>query len=142
MDIIILPPHLADEPNLAAINQRLLAGEATLDWSQVNEASLEELHVLLANLDLVENSDVLGIDSVPGDLAELVLQAIAPEVWETEQAVAQDDDASEDAQYHRRGEGGEERKGGPLWSPALQDDSRAVSLENRSSDSPITSAST
>ena len=50
--------------------------------------------------------------------------------------MAQDDDASEDAQYHRRGEGGEERKGGPLWSPALQDDLRAVSLENRSSDSP------
>ena len=83
MDIIILPSRLADEPDLSAINQRLLTGEATLDWSQVKEASLEELRVLLANLDLVEHSDILGIDSVPGDLAELVLQAISHDVGET-----------------------------------------------------------
>src|SRR6266702_3927739 len=90
MDVIILPSHLADEPDLPDINQRLLASEATLDWSQVKEASLEELRVLLADLDLVEHSDIIGIDSVPGDLAELVLQAIAPEVWETEQDIDPD----------------------------------------------------
>src|SRR6266487_991111 len=94
MDVIFLPSRLADEPNLPAINQRLLASEATLDWSQVKEASLEELHILLAGLDLVEHSDILGIDSVPGDLAEIVLQAISQDVGETEQEVKQDTDTS------------------------------------------------
>src|SRR6266487_4939389 len=105
MDVIILPSRLADEPDLPDINQRLLTGEATLDWSQVKEASLEELRVLLADLDLVEHSDILGIDSVPGNLAELVLQAIAPEVWETEKEVAQDTDNStlEEAQASAQG---------------------------------------
>src|SRR5437667_10136682 len=92
MDVIILPSRLSDEPDLAAINHRLLTGESTLDWSQVKEASLEELHILLAGLDLVEHSDILGIDSVPGDLAEVVLQAILHDVGETEQEIEQDTD--------------------------------------------------
>ena len=99
MDVIILPSRLADEPDLPTINQRLLTGEAALDWSQVKEASLEKLRVLLTNIDLVENSDILGIDSVPGDLAELVLQAIAPEVWETEPEVEQDTGNGEVSPY-------------------------------------------
>src|SRR6266700_4498532 len=105
MDVINLPSRLADEPDLATINRRLLTGEATLDWSQVKEASLEELRVLLADLDLVEHSDILGIDSVPGDLAELVLQAIAPEAWETEQEIEQDADnaTTEEAQSSAQG---------------------------------------
>ncbi len=94
MDVIILPSRLADEPNLAAINQRLHASEITLDWSQVKEATLEELRVLLADLDLVGQSDILGIDSVPADLAELVLQALSPNIWETEQEIEQDTDNS------------------------------------------------
>src|SRR6266566_4477651 len=92
MDVINLPSRLADEPDLATINRRLLTGEATLDWSQVKEASLEQLRVLLADLDLVEHSDILGIDSVPGDLAEIVLQAISYNVGETEQEIEQDTD--------------------------------------------------
>src|SRR6266702_6454932 len=92
MDVIILPSRLADEPDLPDINQRLLASEATLDWSQVKEATLEELRVLLADLDLVEHSDIIGIDSVPGDLAEVVLQAISNDVRETEQEIKQDTD--------------------------------------------------
>ena len=92
MDIIILPSRLADEPDLPTINQRLLTGEATLDWSQVKEASLEQLRVLLADLDLVEHSDILGIDSVPSELAEVVLLAISPEIGEPEQEIEQDTD--------------------------------------------------
>src|SRR5438874_11353126 len=102
MDVIILPTRLADEPNLTVNNQRLHASEITLDWSQVKEATLEELRVLLADLDLVEHSDMLGIGSVPGDLAELVLQAISPEVWKTEQEVQQD--IGKDSPYQSRGE--------------------------------------
>ena len=132
MDIIILPSRLADEPDLPTINQRLLTGEATLDWSQVKEASLEELHVLLANLDLVEHSDILGIDSVPGDLAELVLQAIAPEVWETEQEVEQDTGNGEVSPYLCKGGSGVERGGDPRgrpgeeWRPGNEPDVRDV----------------
>src|SRR5438552_8403158 len=124
MNVIGLPSRLADEPDLSAINQRLLASAATLDWSQVKEATLEELRVLLADLDLVEHSDILGIDSVPGDLAELVLQTISPEVWETEQEVEQNTDPGEAHAYHSKGGSGEERSGDPCGrlggSPILQ----------------------
>src|SRR5436309_14064703 len=108
MDVNFLPSRLADEPNLAAINQRLLASEATLDWSRVKEASLKDLRFLLADLDLVEHSDILGIDSVPGDLAEVVLQAISPEVWEPEIDVEQDTDNGEVSPYLCKGGGGVE----------------------------------
>src|SRR5437660_7237502 len=117
MDVIFLSSCLAEEPDLADINQRLLTDEATLDWSQVKEASLEELRVLLADLDLVEHSDILGIDSVPGDLAEVVLQAIAPEVWEPEIDVEQDTDNGEVSPYLCKGGGGVERGGDPRGRP-------------------------
>ena len=111
MHIITLPSHLTNEPDLSSVNQRLLTGEAALDWSHVKQASPESLRVLLANLDLVEHNDILGIDSVPEDLAELVLQVMAPEALQTEYEVEQDD-ATENVQYHSRDEGGEEWKGG------------------------------
>ena len=113
MDVNFLPSRLADEPNLAAINQRLLASEATLDWSQVKEASLKDLRILLANLDLVEHSDILGIDSVPSDLAELVLLAISPEVWEPGIDIKHETDPSEVSPYLCKGGGGVERGGDP-----------------------------
>ncbi|MGZ3628510.1 MAG: DISARM system helicase DrmA, partial [Ktedonobacteraceae bacterium] len=143
MDVIILPPHLADEPNLTAINQRLLTGEATLDWSQVKQASLEELRVLLANMDLVEHSDFLGIDSVPGDLAELVLQAIAPEVWETEPEVEQDTGNGEVSPYLCKGRSGVERGGDPRgrpgeeWRPGNEPDDGSALSSGRQPGSPI-----
>jgi hypothetical protein len=117
MDVINLPPILADEPDLATINHRLLTGEATLDWSQVKEASLEQLRVLLAGLDLVEHSDILGIDSVPGDLAEVVLQAISPEIWKPEIDVERETDPGEVSPYLCKGGGGVERGGDPRGRP-------------------------
>ena len=65
MNIIKLPPVLPGELNLQAINLSLQSGEATLDWSQVEEAPEEQLAVLLAGLDLVEHSEILGIEMVP-----------------------------------------------------------------------------
>src|SRR6266480_1926208 len=117
MDVIILPSRLADEPELAAINQRLLASEAMLDWSQVKEASLKNLRILLADLDLVEHSDILGIDSVPSDLAELVLLAISPEVWEPGIDIKHETDPSEVSPYLCKGGGGVERGGDPRGRP-------------------------
>jgi hypothetical protein len=65
VNIIKLPPVLPGELNLEAINFILQAGEATLDWSQVEDASLEHLAVLLAGIDLVEHGKILGIEMVP-----------------------------------------------------------------------------
>src|SRR3989441_2920437 len=60
VNIIKLSPVLPGELNLEAINLSLQAGEATLDWSQVEEASENLVAVLLADLDLVDNSEILG----------------------------------------------------------------------------------
>jgi hypothetical protein len=76
VNIIHLPPVLPGELNLADINLRLHLGEATLDWSQVQEAPEEQLAVLLAGLDLVEHSDVLGIDTIPDHLSNIVLHTV------------------------------------------------------------------
>ena len=65
MNIIKLPPVLPGELNLQAANLSLQSGEAILDWSQVEEAPEEQLAVLLAGLDLVEHSEILGIEMVP-----------------------------------------------------------------------------
>ena len=56
MDIIILPSRLADEPDLPAINQCLLTGEATLDWGQVKQASLESAYVFYSQILTLSNT--------------------------------------------------------------------------------------
>src|SRR6266699_6712817 len=53
-------------------------GEATLDWSQVREAAREHLSLLLAGLDLVEHSDIIGIDTISEDLAQEILHVLSP----------------------------------------------------------------
>ena len=45
----------------------------TLNWSQVEDAPQAYLAVLLAGLDLVEHSEVLGIETVPDSLSDVVL---------------------------------------------------------------------
>ena len=77
MNIIRLPPILPGDLDLTVVNQLLQAGEATLDWSQVEDASLEHLAVLLSGLDLVEHSEVLGIGTVPDELSDVLLRTLA-----------------------------------------------------------------
>src|SRR2546425_178318 len=77
VNIIHLPSTLPGELDLAAINLRLHLGEATLDWSQVQEAPEDQLAFLLADLDLVEHSDVLGIDTMPDHLSHIVLHILS-----------------------------------------------------------------
>src|SRR5260370_11749383 len=48
-----------------------------LNWSQVEDASEKHLAVLLAGLDLVEHSEVLGIETVPDSLSEVVLLTLS-----------------------------------------------------------------
>ncbi len=78
MNVIRLPQILPGELDLPAINYSLRMGEATLDWSQVREAAREHLSLLLAGLDLVEHSDIIGIDTISEDLAQEILHVLSP----------------------------------------------------------------
>ena len=69
MEVIQLPPILPGTLNLAAVNLRLLSNEIKLDWSNVQAASKEHLRILLAGLDLIDASDILGLETVPDALA-------------------------------------------------------------------------
>src|SRR6266516_4761342 len=77
VNIINLPPVLPGELDLEDINQLLHADEATLNWSQVEDAPQEQLAVLLSGLDLVEHSEILCIETVPDNLSDVVLQALS-----------------------------------------------------------------
>ena len=76
MKIITLPPVLPSELDLKALNLALLNNEATLDWSCVLEAPENTLAAMFAGLDLIEHSEILGISTVPDELAEVVLRAL------------------------------------------------------------------
>src|SRR6266699_694362 len=73
---IKLPPVLPGDLDLTVINQRLQAGEAKLDWSYVKEAPEDDLAILLSDLDLVEHSEILGIETVPDSLSDVVLRVL------------------------------------------------------------------
>src|SRR6266568_5682289 len=77
VNVINLPQVLPGELDLEATNRRLLSGEVTLNWSQVEDAPQVHLAVLLAGLDLVEHSEVLGIETVPDSLSDVVLLTLS-----------------------------------------------------------------
>jgi hypothetical protein len=77
VDVVILPSMLPGQAELEAINRQLRMGTVTLDWSQVQAATDAQLRVLLAGLDLVEHSDILGLASVPDALAEAMSQVFS-----------------------------------------------------------------
>jgi hypothetical protein len=78
VNVIRLPQILPGELDLAVINHSLRTGEATLDWSQVGEAPREQLSLLLAELDPVEHSEIIGIDTIPEGLAQEILHVLSP----------------------------------------------------------------
>src|SRR5258706_14950677 len=77
VNVINLPQVLPGELDLEATNRSLQSGEATLNWSQVEDAPEAHLAVLLAGLDLVEHSEILGIESVPDTLSDVVLLTLS-----------------------------------------------------------------
>jgi len=80
-EAVRLPATLPGDLDLAALNARLRAGSAALDWSDVTEASGDALAPLLAGLDLSEDADALGLETVPDALTaavEAALTAKAP----------------------------------------------------------------
>lgn len=77
MEIIVLPALLlAGNLNAAEINQRLRRTEVCLDWSEVTETDHDTLVKLLAGLDLVQDYQLLGGDSVPESISDAVQAAL------------------------------------------------------------------
>lgn len=70
MDVVNLPSTLPDNLDLQTLNRLLLSSEVTLDWSNVERASLDALSTLLTGLDLVEYSEQLGLATIPEPLVE------------------------------------------------------------------------
>jgi hypothetical protein len=77
MQIITLPPTLPHHLGIQTINHQLLIGEATLDWSQVQDAPVPRVAELLAGLDLVEHGERLGLDTIPDQLAPTILHVLS-----------------------------------------------------------------
>ena len=77
-ETVRLPRVLPGILNLSELNRLLKCGEAALDWSAVEEAGEAVLHELLAGLDLSGDAHVLGLDSVPENVAAAVEHALAP----------------------------------------------------------------
>ena len=71
---VTLPSALPGEIDLDALNRRLRAGEAQLDWSQVTEASTAALGALFAGLGWTD--DVLGLATVSPPLMAEIASAL------------------------------------------------------------------
>jgi hypothetical protein len=106
MQIVKLPSILPGDLDLAQINQQLRDRAARLDWSAVVSADAEHLAVLLAELDISDDEDVLGSDSLSDTIGDRVIQvleqaetqpskmpqkkpkpsSVTPQVWKKEQS--------------------------------------------------------
>ena len=67
MTLIKLPATLPGILNLSAVNQQLRGGDAQLDWSDVVAVEGAQLNKLLVGLDLSDDSDCLGLDTICSD---------------------------------------------------------------------------
>jgi hypothetical protein len=103
MNVVRLPENLASRNDLVNLNRGLSEGTTRLDWSSVREAPSFAVAVLLKGLDLSDDADALGLETIPENLSEGVLDVLesnggsgsgssrgskkrrsapAPEVWE------------------------------------------------------------
>src|SRR5438045_1394465 len=72
MEKVSLPQSVNDVVGMSALNARLLEHQCTLDWSAVSVVEPKALAALLAHLDISDDADVLGLETVPDVLAEQV----------------------------------------------------------------------
>ena len=73
MTLIQLPAKLPGVLSMSAVNQQLRTQQAQLDWSAVDEVEGPILAQLLSGLDLSDNAEELGFDTV---VSETILNAI------------------------------------------------------------------
>jgi hypothetical protein len=73
METVNLPAVLPGHLDLVALNQQLRNHQAQLDWSLFEKATDQDLAILLAGLDMDQDEDVLGIDSLSEKLGDRLL---------------------------------------------------------------------
>ena len=73
METIYLPAVLPGHLDLVSLNQQLRDRQAQLDWSLFEKATDQDLAILLAGLDMDQDEDVLGIDSLSEKLGDHLL---------------------------------------------------------------------
>ena len=78
-DVVKLPAHLKTLEGPQRVNDALRSGTVRLDWSAVRKAPGFTLALLLKGLDLSNDADVLGLDTIPENLADAVLAALDTE---------------------------------------------------------------
>ena len=81
MSIFPLPCPLPAEPVLWQLNRDLQTGGGPLDWSQLQlpedlDGFRRSLAVLLAGLDLADDADTLGLETVPDPLQQILLEVL------------------------------------------------------------------
>lgn len=76
--VVRLPAALMHTLEVVGLNRRLHDKSATLDWSEVQYVAPGVLTALLAGLDLTENADTIGIETVPDALAPKLEAACPP----------------------------------------------------------------
>jgi hypothetical protein len=76
MQIIKLPSIFPGDLDLAQINQQLRDRAAQLDWSAVVSADAKYLAVLLARLDISDDEEVLGSDTLSDTIGDRVIQVL------------------------------------------------------------------
>lgn len=102
-EIVKLPVDLGDLGAPSPLNERLKTGAAELDWTRVRDAPTATLIPLLIGLDLSGDADALGLETIPEELEDAVVEALeagaprrtriptqdssvggSPEVWEAD----------------------------------------------------------
>ncbi|MHB8644191.1 MAG: DISARM system helicase DrmA [Thermomicrobiales bacterium] len=78
MNVTKLPPLLTSAlaREFTRLNASLRAGQMQLDWSAVEDAAPESLAPLLDGLDLSDDADALGLETIPERLHAIVLAAL------------------------------------------------------------------
>ncbi len=105
--VVKLPANLKSLESPEGVNRRLRQGSARLDWSGVREAPDFALALLLGGLDLGDDADALGLQTVPEGIQDAVL-AILEGGGNGESAAPKDAEAPE---------GGGEKTRVPVLAP-------------------------
>jgi hypothetical protein len=75
-EVVVLPENLTDGLDLGELNRGVRQGTVRLDWSGVRFAPRPALEVLLAGCDLVQDSDALGVSTMPSELSAAIIDVI------------------------------------------------------------------
>ncbi len=137
-ETVKLPIDLNDCREPERVNERLKSGAVELDWSRVRDAPTAALVPLLSGLDLSRDGDALGLETVPEELEDAIVQALedgspksaqastrvspaggVPEVWEAEREPAEGETGESEPAEEAAGDTGDTLEE-PLLAPPSQ----------------------